>query len=347
MEINPAEMINNTGDENIMPGIDYDLKALLDVARWEPVQDQLAAITQTAIITIDYKGIPVSKHSGRTEFCTVIRENPVTCKRCYRCDALAGLEAVRRNEPFIYLCHCGIVDVAVPVVVGEQYLGAVMFGQVRLPDGDRDGQVRRLVNEISSFRPEEQDSREELMEKYQQLPEMEYSRIVEVAALINSVVRYIVGRAVQNRSDRMAYEWVLRASLPGLPPTLDWQMENRSDSPQRGEIPVAADSPVYPALAYMDGHRQEMVRMCQMAELCHLSSSYFSKLFLRELGENFTDYMKRQKVQWAKEMLRKTDKSVNEISTELGFLDSSYFIKVFKALEGITPLAYRQEKYYT
>ena len=97
----------------------------------------------------------------------------------------------------------------------------------------------------------------------------------------------------------------------------------------------------------MEGHRSEMLRMNQMAELCHLSPSYFSKLFLRELGENFTDYVKRQKVSWAKEMLRRTDKSVSEISSELGFLDSSYFIKVFKAVEGITPLAYRQEKYYT
>ena len=328
-----------------MAGSEYDLKTLLDVSRWEAVQDQLAVFTRTAIITIDYKGIPVSKHSGRTAFCTVIRENPVTCKRCYRCDAIAGLEAVRRNEPFIYLCHCGIVDVAVPVVVGNQYLGAVMFGQVRLPDGDRDGQVSRLVSEISSFRPEERDSREELMEKYRQLPEMEYSRIVEIANLINSVVRYIVGRVVQSRSDRMAYEWVLRSNLP---PQLDWQQEAEQPAPVTEEkIPVAEDSPVYPALAYLFSHRGEMLRMSQMAELCHLSASYFSKLFLRELGENFTDYVKRQKVRWAKEMLRGTSKSVTEISDELGFLDSSYFIKVFKAFEGITPLSYRQERYFT
>ncbi len=328
-----------------MAGAEYDLKSLVDVARWETVQDQLASLTRTAIITIDYKGNPVSKHSGRTAFCTLIRENPVTCKRCYRCDALAGLEAVRRSEPFIYLCHCGIVDVAVPVVVGNQYLGAVMFGQVRLPDGDRDGKVRRLVNEISSFQPEERDARAELLEKYRQLPEMEYSRIVEIAALINSIVHYIVGRAVQNRSDRLAYEYVMKN---GLPPSLDWQGEsNKRIAAGEASIPVPEDSPIYPALAYLDRHRSVVARMCQMAELCHLSASYFSKLFLREVGENFTDYTKRQKVAWAKELLRKTEKSVTEISNELGFLDSSYFIKVFKTVEGITPLAYRQEKYYT
>lgn len=322
---------------------DYDLKGILDVARWEPVQDQLAALTRTAIITIDYKGSPVTKHSGRTAFCTVIRENPVSCKRCYRCDALAGLEAVRLGRPFIYLCHCGIVDVAVPIVVGEQYLGAVMFGQVRLPDGDRDGEVRRLVNEISSFRAEEADARQDLLEKYWQLPEMEYSRIVEIADLINAIVHYIVGRAVRSRSDRLADEWVMKR---GLPPSLNWRGDAEDEVPQTGNVlPVAEGSPVYPAVAYIFAHRGEMVRMNQMAELCHLSGSYFSKLFLREVGENFTDYMKRQKVVWARELLRGSGKSVAEISDELGFLDSSYFIRVFKSVEGITPLAYRQQKY--
>ncbi len=321
---------------------DNDLKSILDVARWEPVQDELAALTHTAIITIDYKGSPVTKHSGRTAFCTVIRENPVSCKRCFRCDALAGLEAVRLGRPFIYLCHCGIVDVAVPIVVGGQYLGAVMFGQVRLPDGDRDGEVRRLVNEISSFSAGESDAREDLLEKYRQLPEMEYSRIVEIADLINAMVHYIVSRVEQQRSDLLAEEWVRKR---GLPPSLNWREEAETTRPESGDtIPVAEDSPVYPALAYVFSHRGEMVRMSQMAELCHLSGTYFSRLFLREVGENYTDFVKRQKVKWARDLLHGSNRSVAEISDALGFLDSSYFIRVFKSLEGITPLAYRQQQ---
>ena len=117
----------------------FDIKSILDIPRWEAVQDQLAKATGTAIITIDYKGTPITKHSMRTDFCSIIRENPISCKRCQKCDSLAGLEAVRLNQPFIYLCHCGIVDVAVPITVGDQYLGAVMFGQVRISNGSDAG----------------------------------------------------------------------------------------------------------------------------------------------------------------------------------------------------------------
>ena len=172
---------------------DLDLKTILDIPMFEHLQDALAKATGTAIITIDYKGTPVTKHSCRTEFCSVIRDNPVSRKRCTKCDALAGLEAVRLNRPYICLCHCGIVDVAVPVMVGEKYLGAVMFGQVRIPNGDTDAKVERLVSEISSFQAEEETSRRDLLEKYEKIPEMEYKRIVEIAELIDAAVCNLYG----------------------------------------------------------------------------------------------------------------------------------------------------------
>ena len=78
---------------------DLDLKSILDIPLWEKIQDEFAKLTGTAIITIDYKGNPITRHSCRTDFCSVIREDPVFRKRCCRCDALAGLEAVRTGKP--------------------------------------------------------------------------------------------------------------------------------------------------------------------------------------------------------------------------------------------------------
>ncbi len=333
---------------------DLDLKTILDIPMFEHLQDALAKATGTAIITVDYKGTPVTKHSCRTEFCSVIRENPVSRKRCTKCDALAGLEAVRLNRPYIYLCHCGIVDVAVPVMVGEKYLGAVMFGQVRLPNGDTDAKVERLVSEISSFQAEEETTRRDLMEKYEKIPEMEYKRIVEIAELIDTEVQYIVHRAVEGRNRALTYEWMLRnAAAAGMAesrlPSMPQEIGNMAEMPEAersGErIGVPESSPVYPAVRYVESHRGEMVTMRDMANLCHLSPSYFSKIFPREMGETFTDYVNRCKVEWAKQRLRVSAESVSSIAFELGYVDTSYFIKVFKKFEGITPLAYRQQRY--
>ncbi len=327
---------------------EFDLKSLLDIPLWEKVQDELAKLTGTAIITIDFKGNPITKHSGRTEFCSVIRENPVSRKRCFRCDALAGLEAVRMGRPYIYLCHCGIVDVAVPVLVGERYLGAVMFGQIRIPNDDTDSKVERLVSEISSFQTECDTAHQELMQKYEKLPEMEYSRIVQIAETISSIVNYVIDRAVNSENQALTYEFLLHNTTDSSGSVLQDIQELRdpaSADASSFEPDLPKSSPVYPAVAYVNNHQHEMVTMNNMAQLCHLSPSYFSRLFRRELGENFINYVNRQKVQWAKSRLRNSNDSVNQIALDLGYMDSSYFINVFKKFEGITPLVYRQHKY--
>ena len=85
--------------------------------------------------------------------------------------------------------------------------------------------------------------------------------------------------------------------------------------------------------------------MKEMAALCHLSPSYFSRLFNRETGETFVNYINRQKIELAKEQLRGTNKSVSQIAGEVGYINVSNFIAVFKRIEGVTPSLYRQHMY--
>ena len=331
-----------------MARTDFDMKSILDIPLWEKVQDQLAKVTGTAIICIDLKGNPVTKHSCRTEFCSVIRENPVSRKRCYRCDALAGLEAVRLERPYIYLCHCGIVDVAVPVMVGDRYLGAVMFGQVRLMNKDAEKAVR-LVNEISSFQAEEEAARKDLLEMYERLPEMEYERIVEIADLINSIVKYTVDRAVKSRNQAETYQWLLKMNAEEEGARTEIQELRAPVSTQqsgtRAQDPVKPSSAIYPAIAFIRDHPRKNVSMKERADLCHLSPSYFSRLFNREIGESFVNYINRQKIELAKEQLRGTNKSVAQIAGDVGYLNVSNFIAVFKRMEGVTPSIYRQHMF--
>lgn len=328
-----------------MARMEYTMQSILDIPLWERMQDQLAKITGTAIICIDLKGNPVTKHSCRTDFCSVIRENPVSRKRCFRCDALAGLEAVRLEKPYIYLCHCGIVDVAVPVMVGDRYLGAVMFGQVRLMNKDAEKAVR-LVNEISSFQAEEEAARKDLLEMYERLPEMEYERIVEIAEFVDSVVKYTVDRAVKSRNQAETYQWMLSMSAEQGNGDIEIQEIRELESPMpansQEQLPVKPSSAIYPAVVYIHNHPRDNISMKEMANLCHLSSSYFSRRFSQETGETFVNYINRRKIEKAKELLRGTNKSITHIAGEVGFQNTNNFIAVFKRIEGVPPSLYRQ-----
>ena len=57
------------------------------------------------------------------------------------------------------------------------------------------------------------------------------------------------------------------------------------------------------------------------------------------------NYMNRQRIEIAKRMLRETNKSIAQISGEVGYLNVSNFNAVFKRMEGVTPSLYRQHMF--
>ena len=340
---------------------DIDINTVLSSGKWAAVQDHISNVFGMAVITVDYKCSPVTDYSHCTPFCEDVMKNSVYRKRCFKCSALAGLEAARLQKPYICLCHCGLVEAAVPVMVGENYLGAVLLGQVRISDRA----AERLLNEETML---EESEAEELSDAFRQLPVMSMERLEEITELVSSLVQYVVDKSVDAHTELQTYEWMLRCAMPGQQNTRSVRSSSSSSSSsssnsgstgtpelRSSEVlsgsetkqgsKIAPGNPVYPAINYVETHRHQMVGMREMAALCHLSPSYFSKLFLREVGENFTDWVNRRKIAWAKELLREGGTSITAIGTELGYMDTSYFIKVFKKFEGITPLVYRQHKF--
>ncbi|NLJ41980.1 MAG: response regulator [Clostridiales bacterium] len=72
-----------------------------------------------------------------------------------------------------------------------------------------------------------------------------------------------------------------------------------------------------------------------------LSKIYFCKLFHKEEGVSFTDYLNYQRIARAKELLWNSHLKVFEISYEIGYSNPKYFHYVFKRLTGVTPLEHR------
>ncbi len=103
--------------------------------------------------------------------------------------------------------------------------------------------------------------------------------------------------------------------------------------------------PVQKCLNYIQYHISETIRIHTVAKKLQMNVSYLSRLFKKELGISFSDYVTTKKISEAKKILDYTDYTSLQISTSLGFSSQSYFIKTFKKIEGITPEEYRKRKY--
>lgn len=113
-----------------MTGTEKDsrLVALLNIDRLQDLQDHLAKALDLAFVTVDYRGRPVTQRSGFTQFCSCMRTHEKYGHLCSRCHAHGALHATMEENPYMFLCHAGLVEFAVPLLVDGKYVGAVMGG---------------------------------------------------------------------------------------------------------------------------------------------------------------------------------------------------------------------------
>ena len=64
-------------------------------------------------------------------------------------------------------------------------------------------------------------------------------------------------------------------------------------------------------------------------------------LFKREVGINFSVFLKRFRISHAKRLLKGTDMKVREVAAACGYSNSNYFIKVFREVTGTVPTDFR------
>jgi two-component system response regulator YesN len=88
---------------------------------------------------------------------------------------------------------------------------------------------------------------------------------------------------------------------------------------------------------YMNG-----ITLTEVALALNITPEHISSLFTKELGINFSTYIKDFRLKKAKELLLGTNLKLYEVAEQTGYSDAKYFSRVFKEEQGVLPAEYRK-----
>lgn len=94
---------------------------------------------------------------------------------------------------------------------------------------------------------------------------------------------------------------------------------------------------------YVEEHYMNEIQLRDLAAVAHVSGSYLSVKFKKEVGCSFTEYLVRFRINKAKELFEHRFTSCKEVASMVGYADYTQFSKIFKKYTGKSPTEYARQ----
>ncbi len=303
----------------------------------DTILSEFTEATGLATILVDTQGNELTAGYGFSPFCQLMRNNEDTRQLCQNCDMFGGRSSLKNNVTTPYICHAGLVDFSYPVTIDNQIIGYILCGQTKIEDKS---DFQPIITEKTIWQDDPI-----FVEAYENMPSTTPEKIRAGSQLLTIIINYYL-------SDIMSSHFAIQE-----PTNLPSQFLKQNNSIKTEEkiplkhvettsndtIKVSSErQEIMDALDYINRHLNEVITLDEVSDHVFLSGYYFSKLFKKEVGQNFVDYVNEKKINRSKILLQDSTWSIDSIAHSLGFSQSSYFSKLFKKVTQMSPREYRQ-----
>ena len=115
-----------------------------------------------------------------------------------------------------------------------------------------------------------------------------------------------------------------------------WHPEDQEGMPKKRSM-------LLPIKEYLDSNYPHKISLDDLAERYFINKYYLSKSFKEQYGVSVNNYLLSVRITKAKQLLRFSDKSIEQIGLECGLGQAHYFSSKFKEIEGVPPSIYREQ----
>ncbi len=242
-------------------------------------------------------------------YCTLVKER-AGARGCIRSKAFGIARAARCPDGFGGLCHMGMQDWVLPVVLRGRMAGLLYFTGFRTEETAPRAMLairrscRRMGMDAALF-----------LAAYEALPLLSPERLEALRQCAFALRRQLLllleeaGGEVRRRGrEDFRGEWLREKVLPYI-------REN-----YRAELPLT-----------------------RLAGIFYVNPQYLCRAFRRETGQTMREYVAGLRIEEASRLLRESGWPVGRIAAQVGWPDPNYFSRIFHSRTGLSPREYRRQ----
>lgn len=210
------------------------------------------------------------------------------------------------------ICHAGLGEYVIPIYSGDILIGSINAGFFPVDNKRAEYRVRRTCQHAPEL------SADKAIELY-------HSCIRPATVDVDSM---LVG--LELLAEYLGQIYFILQSTHHVPTT------------SRRYVGSSEDTILTHAVEYIRHNAGNHISVAVLADFCHCSESYISRIFKRRTGVNINVYINKVRMELAKNHLLLSNERISEIALRVGFNDSNYFSRVFTQLIGISPTEFRR-----
>lgn len=247
-------------------------------------------------------------------FCQNAKLTAVGLRSCLRCKAASLRKAIAKKETYVGQCYLGITEIVRPVMVNDKMVCVIFLGNILLNDQKSD--IKRTISKTCEFTGVDNRLLMNCLQSAQPNNKQDLSEYNDILDVLEHLIKSSVSQASgQKKTTKPS---------PIYCSTNHWAIESVEN--------------------YILEFYNKDLNLTQLANLYFLNPDYLCRLFRKETGSSFSEYVNKTRIERAKELLELTNHEIMDISTEVGFANVTYFNRIFKKITGVSPREYRLSK---
>lgn len=166
--------------------------------------------------------------------------------------------------------------------------------------------------------------------------------LVRETAFEQEEVEILKEAAAQCAAEMLWFATPYRSPFANLPEILTILCQRAEDAYQREKALAGLGPHVRQAVLMIQENFAENLSLEMLAASIHVNPSYLSRIFQKETGDTFGEYLTERRMKEAKRLLTDTNKTVQQVGEAVGYNNDKYFMNLFKKRMGETPGSYRK-----